>query len=432
MHARGRPRSRRATPSRSKTVDWPLYGYDDAAHPLPADQARAAPVRRLGVELPGRQAARVLADRRQRDALLPGQGRAASTRSAPTRARSSGRSRSAPSAPPRPPTRTASSTRSRCSSAPGVDQGEALALRAKDGKLLWRFALPGRSETSPIVVGSNVIVGSESGDVYALDRKTGKVDWQVHTAGAVKGGLALDDGVLYGANYAGQVFAIEASNGQYVWQSSTQGLELRPRRAGLLDARRSPSAASSSAASTAASTASTRTPASCSGATRPATGSTPRRRSPTRRRPSRPSTSARRTRTSTRSTRRPASVRWQKDIGGVILGAASVLGEIVYVAGLGPERRHLRLRRQDRQEGLRVRARRVQPGDLRRPPDVPDRASSSIRAFEHETDGGAEAQARRHRRAGTSASASAAGAQAKRRRAPAPGRPHSGERGATA
>ena len=35
--------------------------------------------------------------------------------------------------------------------APGVDQGEALALRAKDGKLLWRFPLPGRSETSPIV-----------------------------------------------------------------------------------------------------------------------------------------------------------------------------------------------------------------------------------------------------------------------------------------
>ena len=113
--------------------------------------------------------------------------------------------------------------RGHAADAPGVDQGEALALRAKDGKLLWRFALPGRSETSPIVVGSHVIVGSESGDVYALDRKDGKPDWQVHTAGAVKGGLAYDDGVLYGANYAGQVFAIKASNGAFVWQSSTQG-----------------------------------------------------------------------------------------------------------------------------------------------------------------------------------------------------------------
>ena len=108
--------------------------------------------------------------------------------------------------------------------APGVDEGEALALRARDGKLLWRYPLPGRSETSPIVVGSNVIVGSESGDVFALDRKSGKVDWRVHTDGAVKGGLAYDDGVLYGANYAGQVFALKASNGSSVWQSSTQGL----------------------------------------------------------------------------------------------------------------------------------------------------------------------------------------------------------------
>src|SRR4029079_178642 len=108
--------------------------------------------------------------------------------------------------------------------APGVDQGEALAFRAKDGKLLWRFGMPGRSETSPIVVGSRVIVGSESRDIWALDRKTGKVDWTVHTDGAVKGGMALDDGVLYGANYAGQVYAIKASSGQYVWQSSTQGL----------------------------------------------------------------------------------------------------------------------------------------------------------------------------------------------------------------
>ena len=78
--------------------------------------------------------------------------------------------------------------------APGVDQGEALALRAKDGKVLWRFGFPGRSETSPIVIGSHVVVGSESGDVYSLDRKTGTVDWQVHTAGAVKGGLAYEEG----------------------------------------------------------------------------------------------------------------------------------------------------------------------------------------------------------------------------------------------
>ena len=89
-----------------------------AAQPVSADQAGQAAVRRLRVELPGRQAARVLADRRRRHPLLPGQGRALLRARAPTRARSSGRSRSAPSGRRRRPTRTGSSTRSPCSAPP--------------------------------------------------------------------------------------------------------------------------------------------------------------------------------------------------------------------------------------------------------------------------------------------------------------------------
>ena len=99
-----------------------------------------------------------------------------------------------------------------------LEPGNAVALRARDGKLLWRRPLPGRSETSPVIFGEKVIVGSESGDVFALDVETGKVEWQVATAGNVKGGLALDQGILYGANYAGEVFAIRASNGAFVWR----------------------------------------------------------------------------------------------------------------------------------------------------------------------------------------------------------------------
>ena len=106
-----------------------------------------------------------------------------------------------------------------------LEPGTAVGMRARDGKVPAASA-PGRSETSPLVYGKSVIVGSESGDVFALDQDDGSVRWQVSTDGNVKGGLALDDGVLYGANYAGEVFAIRASNGSFVWQSSTQGLSL--------------------------------------------------------------------------------------------------------------------------------------------------------------------------------------------------------------
>jgi outer membrane protein assembly factor BamB len=219
--------------------------------------------------------------------------------------------------------------------APGVDEGEALALRAKDGKLLWRYPLPGRSETSPIVAGRNVVVGSESGDVFALDRKTGKPDWQVHTAGAVKGGLALDDGVLYGANYAGEVFALRASSGAYVWQSSTQGLSFGRGGPvystvavafgrvylGSIDTRVYSFDQDTGDLLWSHSTGDWVYAA-------PAVADTPKT-DPTVYVGSKDQNFY-------AIDAKSGAVRWQKDLGGVILGAASVLGENVYVAGLGP------------------------------------------------------------------------------------------------
>ena len=219
--------------------------------------------------------------------------------------------------------------------ASGVDEGEAFALRAKDGKLLWRFPLPGRSETSPIVVGSNVIVGSESGDIYALDRKTGEPDWQVSTAGAVKGGMALDDGVLYGANYAGEVFALKASSGASVWRSSTQGSSFdrggpvysTPAVAfgrvylGSIDNRVYSFDQDTGELLWSHSTGDWVYAA-------PAVADTPKT-DPTVYVGSKDQTLY-------ALDAKTGEVRWQERIGGVILGAATVLGENVYVAGLGP------------------------------------------------------------------------------------------------
>ena len=47
-------------------------------------------------------------------------------------------------------------------------------------------------------------------------------------------------------------------------------------------------------------------------------------------------------------------MRWQKDLGGIVLGAASVLGEVVYVGGIGPNIGTFGFDVEDRQEGLRV------------------------------------------------------------------------------
>ncbi|HLM32286.1 MAG TPA: PQQ-binding-like beta-propeller repeat protein [Solirubrobacterales bacterium] len=277
--------------------------------------------------------------------------------------------------------------------APGVDQGEALAMRAKDGKLLWRFEFPGRSETSPVIAGRNVFVGSESGDIYGLDRKDGRVDWHVSTDGEVKGGLALDGGVLYGGNYAGQVFAIRASNGQFVWQSSTQGLSLG--RGGSVYS----------------------TPAAAFGRiflgsidnrvysfdqdtgdllwshstgdwvyAAPAVADTPRA-GPTVYVGSKDQNFY-------ALDAKTGEVRWQKDLGGVILGAGTVLGEVVYVAALGPNVGTLGF---DAKTGHKV-----FDSDLGEyNPVISDGArlyltgTTGIRAFEHETEAERKREAQR-------------------------------------
>jgi outer membrane protein assembly factor BamB len=106
-----------------------------------------------------------------------------------------------------------------------LSPGQVIALNPKKhGKVLWKHPLPGRSESSPVVYNDKVIVGCESGDVFALDTKTGEIAWTLHTAGPVKGGVALDNGVVFFGNYAGEFFAVDAQNGQVKWQADSVGL----------------------------------------------------------------------------------------------------------------------------------------------------------------------------------------------------------------
>ena len=104
-----------------------------------------------------------------------------------------------------------------------LEPGHAISLRAKDGKQRWETPLPGRSESSPVVYHGRVIFGCECGKVFALDAKTGKIRWTVDVAGAVKGALAEDNGTVFGGSYGGDVFAIDASSGKVKWTSGTTG-----------------------------------------------------------------------------------------------------------------------------------------------------------------------------------------------------------------
>jgi outer membrane protein assembly factor BamB len=104
-----------------------------------------------------------------------------------------------------------------------LEPGQVQALNARTGKVAWRNSLPGRTESSPLVVGNTVIAGCECGSVYAFNKRSGKQLWSTPVGGAVKASPAYDKGTVFVGNYGGQVTALRASNGSVRWTASAGG-----------------------------------------------------------------------------------------------------------------------------------------------------------------------------------------------------------------
>jgi len=104
-----------------------------------------------------------------------------------------------------------------------LEPGQVFALRARDGKLMWQADLPGRSESSPALYKGKLIFGCECASVFAYDAKTGKQVWETSTSGEVKAAPAIADGKVYVGDYAGEFYAMNAVNGDIIWQQSGQG-----------------------------------------------------------------------------------------------------------------------------------------------------------------------------------------------------------------
>jgi outer membrane protein assembly factor BamB len=112
-------------------------------------------------------------------------------------------------------------TLSDTSHSPG--NGRFVALSLKTGKVKWSHALASGAESSPIVHDGTVYFGDNGGTLYALKARTGATRWTFHAGGAIKGGPALWHGNLYFGDYGGQAFGVRASNGHKLWSTSTSG-----------------------------------------------------------------------------------------------------------------------------------------------------------------------------------------------------------------
>jgi outer membrane protein assembly factor BamB len=101
--------------------------------------------------------------------------------------------------------------------------GHIVKLDAKTGKTIWKKPLPGRAESSPVVVDRTVYFGCEDGNLYALSTISGAVRWTTQLGGPVKAAPAYYGGRLYVGDYGGYMNAVDARSGKLIWQSGSLG-----------------------------------------------------------------------------------------------------------------------------------------------------------------------------------------------------------------
>ena len=190
-----------------------------------------------------------------------------------------------------------------------LEPGQAFALRARNGKVLWERPLPGRSETSPLAYSDKLVIfGCECGTVFALDLKDGedRVDGRHRRRDQGRRSPSAT-GSSTSATTPARCSRSTPRTAASEWQIEHERRQLRPRRRHLLDPGRRLRPRLRRQHRLAASTASTRTRARSPGRSRPALRSIRPGGRRHRARPGRPSTSAPPTTTSTRSTPRPAT-----------------------------------------------------------------------------------------------------------------------------
>ena len=89
--------------------------------------------------------------------------------------------------------------------------------------MIWKRWLPGRAESSPLVLGNTLYFGCENDQLFALNTRNGHERWATTLGGPVKSAPAYYHGVLYVGDYGGRMSAVNAKTGKIEWQSGSLG-----------------------------------------------------------------------------------------------------------------------------------------------------------------------------------------------------------------
>ena len=102
---------------------------------------------------------------------------------------------------------------------PGAD-GFVVAWDADTGKELWQFK-SAPIESSPLLHGNRVFVGSWDHNVYALNAETGRKIWSFQADNQVNTSAAYWKGRIFIGSDGGTLYALSAKNGRLLWSAQS-------------------------------------------------------------------------------------------------------------------------------------------------------------------------------------------------------------------
>jgi outer membrane protein assembly factor BamB len=99
--------------------------------------------------------------------------------------------------------------------------GALIALNAKTGKVDWKRDLGAHLESSPLIVGKTLYIGTDSSQVLAIDTANGHQIWEYKAGASIKASPSFHEGRIYVGNYQSGMLALSAKNGKLLWQTNT-------------------------------------------------------------------------------------------------------------------------------------------------------------------------------------------------------------------
>jgi len=93
-------------------------------------------------------------------------------------------------------------------------------IRTEEKAVIWKFNLGFEVvDSSPIISGGKVYIGSYDHYLYCLDVNDGDVVWKYKTGHVIRSTPAVSDGKVYISSFDSYLYCLNANNGNFIWKS---------------------------------------------------------------------------------------------------------------------------------------------------------------------------------------------------------------------